>query len=992
MKTNYQTFLIHIVTLIILTIIFITSGCERTSTNSIAVETQSSDPNQSSKYLDAVREFADNVLKYGKDTYGPERTPMFVDGLMVRDPNDPNYGDDGVFKPVEWISPEGERWVLSNLASQQNLFRTLDGLSTITGDPKYKQAAMEAIEYAFENLRSPNGLLYWGVACAYDAGKDRPCSTVNNHSLRFSFPYYELIWEATPDKLRDYIEAFWSAHILDWSNLDMLRYASLTSQITGKGWEHEYEGGPVFSVGEGDCGFIAGSPLYYAAAMLSELSGDKEPFLWSKRLAYRYVETRNSKTGISSNKYLFDNSGLFTISDQFSDIVESHNISFPGLFPAQPKGLCDTATARPLWKFKIRGWISMLLLGELLGPEGEDFKTWALEELTAWGRSAYRVEDNVFIPMFTDGTILEGYVLKKDGYYGAKDTTYQAWHPGLVDFWGYALTYRLTGDEFMWEMVRNMARGNEFGDIGSIAGNEPMIETATNCSEPYALFAFLELYRKTQNREFLKMASRIGDNIIDRRFNKGFFTQSERHVFTRFDDLEHLALLHLYSVIESKDGIVPWVWPDESCFGWDYRQQDNVFDVEIIYTLTDYSEPPISLHEASAIGDLEQVKLLLLKGADVNFRERTMRTPLCRAAMNGHKDIVEFLLANGADVNVRDSWPGDTPLHYAVEQGDREMAELLIAHGADVDVKDYNGRTPFIVALTRIDIDMVKLLVEHGARFDAKLPNGMTVLQYAASQGGSREIVEVLISQGVDTSSFHMAACVGDLSRVKELIEQGTEVDVQDEAGWTALCWAVFTGKTDIAEFLIVEGADINTQIDYDSTLLHEAAQVGSPSLVELLISNGMDVNIQDGQRRTPLFEAASAGHLQVIELLVSRGADVNARALRRLAPLHAAVAAGHKDVVELLIRSGAEVSIRGMGQTPLDMATRRGDTEIIEMLTEEMQNDATQPPPENEAEGESPERTPDPNALSSLTQDANSPDMAAPQDRMGIRAQATRI
>ena len=33
--------------------------------SSFAAETQSSDPN---KYLDAVREFADNVLKYYRDT------------------------------------------------------------------------------------------------------------------------------------------------------------------------------------------------------------------------------------------------------------------------------------------------------------------------------------------------------------------------------------------------------------------------------------------------------------------------------------------------------------------------------------------------------------------------------------------------------------------------------------------------------------------------------------------------------------------------------------------------------------------------------------------------------------------------------------------------------------------------------------------------------------------------------------------------------------
>ncbi len=36
---------------------------------------------EDSRYLDAVREFADNVLKYGKDTYGPKHTPLFVDGL-----------------------------------------------------------------------------------------------------------------------------------------------------------------------------------------------------------------------------------------------------------------------------------------------------------------------------------------------------------------------------------------------------------------------------------------------------------------------------------------------------------------------------------------------------------------------------------------------------------------------------------------------------------------------------------------------------------------------------------------------------------------------------------------------------------------------------------------------------------------------------------------------------------------------------------------------
>ncbi len=64
---------------------------------------------EDSKYLEAVREFADNVLKYGRDTYGPKHTPLFVDGLNIHN-----------HEPVKWIAPNGDRWILSNLASQQS--------------------------------------------------------------------------------------------------------------------------------------------------------------------------------------------------------------------------------------------------------------------------------------------------------------------------------------------------------------------------------------------------------------------------------------------------------------------------------------------------------------------------------------------------------------------------------------------------------------------------------------------------------------------------------------------------------------------------------------------------------------------------------------------------------------------------------------------------------------------------------------------------------
>jgi pectate lyase len=267
---------------------------------SVCLAGERPDPTDPDRFLNAVREFADNALKYGRDTYG-KHTPLFVDGLMVRDPNNPDYGKDGVYKPVEWIAPNGERWILCNLASQQNLFRTLDGLTVITGDPKYKQAAMDAIKYAFGHLRSPNGLLYWGNTAAYDALNDKPCGN-DCHVFKLYFPYYGLMWQVNPKATEELIQAMWAAHILDWSNLDMDRSAPLDRLSVPKGWQQEYKGGPVFFEG-GSSMMAIGCDLFYAAAVLSELSGQEEPLTWAKRLAYRYIETRDTKVGISSGKY-----------------------------------------------------------------------------------------------------------------------------------------------------------------------------------------------------------------------------------------------------------------------------------------------------------------------------------------------------------------------------------------------------------------------------------------------------------------------------------------------------------------------------------------------------------------------------------------------------------------------------------------------------------------------------------------------------------------
>ena len=1059
----------------------------------VCLATESADPNNSSKYLDAVREFADNVLKYGRDTYGPKHTPLFVDGLNIH-----------THEPVKWIDPDGDRWILCNLTSQQNLFRVLDGLTRITGDPKYKQAAMEAIKYAFENLRSPNGLLYWGGHSAYDVQADRPCGR-GIHEFKGFYPYYELMWEVDPNATKKFIEAFWSAHIMDWSNLDMNRHSQMEKPLPTP-WKQEYKGGPVFFKSTNGTSISASRDLIYAAAWLTKLSAAKEPLVWGKRLAHRYVETRHPNTGISYWCFSISPGGVS--GNGSSDDVIRTLVPGTGDFPWNEltnriARECCIGYFMPTPEISVQRqlclWQSHLLVGAMLGSTGKEFKQWALEELTAFGKASYREKDNVFVPILTDGTNLEGYVVKEDGPLGPKGVALEPVPAGPSDLWAYAMGYRVTEDEFMWEMAQCIAKGNEFGDIGATPKDRPQLMISTNCSNPYALLAFMELHTCTGNNGFLEMAKRVGYNILARRFHKGFFVASNKHIYTKFDAVDSLALLRLHSVLLRGIPPMPEVWPSTPFFENLYRHKDQIPDNQLIYTLTESAEPPLSLQEAAAVGKLNLVKTLIDKGVDVDGREDSFyKTALHHAAINGHRHVAEFLLAKGAQVDAWNLFPGGTPLDYAVEKGHKEVAELLIIggadvntaranypagdrplhtavranhkdivellieKGADVNAKNNNGQTPLDVAVSRDrsevvklliakgadisfvdisfhaaarfgylaiveniiekgtdvnakdtrnrtalhyaareghkdivelliangtnvnakgnrgrtplfyafrygrkdtikvlvtkgadvnfvsegdypplhyavwddDVESAKLLVNHGAKFDTKDQDGFTAFRYAAEQG-NRELVEFFVSKDADVSTFHGAACVGDLDRVKSFVEQGADVDAKDEFNWTPLFWAVSTGQTDVAEFLISRGADVQAKTSDDgSTAIHQAAQIRAWKLAELLISKGADVNSKNNNGSTPLIIASFSGNRDAVEWLIAKGAEVNVRGREDWTPLHRATRAGERDVVGILLSKGADVNAKdSQGRTPLWWAEERNHTDIVELL-----------------------------------------------------------
>ena len=495
--------------------------------------------------LKAVVEFAENVLDKGRDRWGKKPTPLFADGLNV-----------DTLQPVRWVY-KGQEWIPSNLASQQNLFRTLSGLSNLTGEPRYKQAAKDAIAYHFEHLRSPCGLLRWGGHRFLDLQTLNTVGESNSHELKFNLPYYELMWEVDPAATEQYLKAFWNAHMLDWGKLDMNRHGSYGKKM-GRLWDHVFEDPEPFFAGNGLTFLNCGSDLIYAGVLLYKFTGERGALEWSKRLAGQYVKARHPETGLGVYQYSKPHrrqeppaTGPLPTTSNYGDRAENQ---FGAEFGAVA---CEGYLLRSPDSIYGHNAILQFQLAELLGEDGALLLAWTQAGLRACARHIYDPETNQMRPVWADGTDLTGHTVKRSGYYGPAGTVFRARPASGLLFWSYVLGYRLTGDGLLWETARSIARGHGLGDLGPSPGSDVRVNLDTDHADPMALFGLLDVCRITDEPAYHNLARRIGDNLVRQRFHNGFFVASSEHVNANFNAVEPLAILALEAMLRDTPRAVP---------------------------------------------------------------------------------------------------------------------------------------------------------------------------------------------------------------------------------------------------------------------------------------------------------------------------------------------------------------------------------------------------------------------------------------------------
>ena len=537
------------------------------------------------KRLNSVKEFYSNVLRDGKSKTNP--TPLFADGINIL-----------TNSPVEWIFPNGEKVKISNFANQQNFLRTLVSLTEVTGDQKYKITAINTSKYFMDNFISENKLFYWGGHRFLNLDTLATVGPQNKnqvHELKNLFPYYEFLYQINPEATKNYVIAFWNAHVEDWDTLDMGRHGNYNKKFNPNIFKEHLPKNivnprklPVLPETKGVTFINAGSDLIYSAYILNSLSPDKDMLMWGKTVFTQYQLAKNPKTGAPVYQFTspkrrewppkndkdtnskFGDRAFRQFGAEFGDIAKEAN----ALFKGNPKTIVVDN--------------SLVLYDIYTKTKDPDILNNAVDNLKNYYKIALNQENGSLKPVWNDGTDLTNYTLVRDGYYGKKGSILKSESIKSEEYtiplirW-----YSITKDQDLWNTARIILNKNfDLGDIGTFDGKNILLNMGTTNSSPYSIFLMIDLYKTTNNDKYIELARIVGNNLVTTKFKNGYFVSEPNLLNAKIDSIEAFALVSLDAVLKEKDKNIPQYISHGGYIHGEHIEGESVYDKNVIYGKT----------------------------------------------------------------------------------------------------------------------------------------------------------------------------------------------------------------------------------------------------------------------------------------------------------------------------------------------------------------------------------------------------------------------
>ena len=235
--------------------------------------------------------------------------------------------------------------------------------------------------------------------------------------------------------------------------------------------------------------------------------------------------------------------------------------------------------------------------------------------------------------------------------------------------------------------------------------------------------------------------------------------------------------------------------------------------------------------------------------------------------------------------------------------------------------------------------------------------DGHTLTHWCAKRGESCLMFDSFLLMQV--RSCYCSAHSGDEPRFlaflieKSYVRNGAQLLIdlhipsKDSVGMYPLHWAVIEGTIPLVSMLLQHLEERpsppqrSTSVTSSSSLMKDESDLASDSASASASDVGIDA--QDSSGCTPLLIASQYGHPDLAAFLIRRGADPHAIDSSRDTALHWAAYKGSVEVCGMLLHllgvEGQLDALDAFGQTPLHLASLRGNTDTVMFLMEEAES-----------------------------------------------------
>jgi len=424
-----------------------------------------------------LEQFAQLLIKYGRDTYGRKTTPLFVSQLDVAKRRLPP-ADTGLYGPED---RGGAGPTTNNLQFDSGLIRLVDALSEVTGNSAYRDAVDVYLAYYLRYL--PNrerGFFPWGDHRGYDLIQD--ITIMSFHEFKVVYPPWERLYSVNAAAVRRSIESL-QLHIYEPS----------------RSWAFSRHYPPTDPLPHS---MSSSAGAYIAAwSFLYTKTGEEKYLEWAQTLANYLWSLRAPET----------------------NLLASHPYD-----PAYPEMLENVEATRRASRTEYMEQYALyapnlLIAAKLLGPEdGQLFQDQALAYLRAFTTRMAPLEDGSVFVTFDLKTGKPLFPRITGGWhYEAQEDAYSNWENTVLPL--RAPLTAATAAKFTEQpdFIADFDRLRPLLEIATFADAAPRRELPAGLIAQ-TISAYLDMYQVTEKRRYLENAATLGRYARKHYFVKGW--------------------------------------------------------------------------------------------------------------------------------------------------------------------------------------------------------------------------------------------------------------------------------------------------------------------------------------------------------------------------------------------------------------------------------------------------------------------------------------